>query len=257
VISYVNGTVTVVAAPATITLSNMTQTYTGGALSPAVTTSPSGLTYSLSGAPDTNAGSYAVTAAITNSNYTATPASGTFTISPAAATVTLSNMTQTYTGGPLSPTVTASPSGLAFTLSGAPDTNAGSYAVTATITNSNYIGSASGTFVITRSAASLSPSSVNFGTVKAGTRVSRTVTLTNTGNASMSITSIKTSSGSDSDEFKATSNCGTSLAVGANCAITVSYAADKDDSNGVTGNLLVTDNAPGSPQLVALMGKTR
>ena len=57
-------------ATATVTLSKLTQTYTGSALSPTVTTVPAGLSYSLTGAPDTKAGSYPVTATINNSNYT-------------------------------------------------------------------------------------------------------------------------------------------------------------------------------------------
>jgi hypothetical protein len=71
-----------------------------------------------------------------------------FTINKAAAAVTLSNLMQTYAGVALAPTVTTVPSGLAISLVGAPDTITGSYAVTATVNNPNYTGSASGTFVI-------------------------------------------------------------------------------------------------------------
>ena len=102
---------------------------------------------SFTGAPDTNAGSYAVTATITSANYTGS-ASGTFVINKATATVTLGNLTVTYNGSPQSPTVTTAPAGLSTSFTGAPDTNASSYPVTATITNPNYTGSASGTFVI-------------------------------------------------------------------------------------------------------------
>jgi sugar lactone lactonase YvrE len=133
--------------PATVTLSSMEETYTGSPLSPTVATSPSGLSYTLSGAPQTNAGSYTVTATISDPNYTGS-ATGTFIIDPAAAAVTLGNMTQTYTSSPLSPTVTTSPSGLSYTLSGAPQTNVGSYTVTATVTDPNYAGSATGTFTL-------------------------------------------------------------------------------------------------------------
>jgi surface antigen len=141
------GTFTIQAASATVTLSNLTQTYTGSALTPTATTSPSGLGITWSGAPDTNAGNYSVTATVNNPNYTGS-ASGTFTIQPALATVTLSNMSQAYTGSALTPTATTSPSGLGITWAGAPDTNVGSYSVTATVNNPNYTGSASGTFTI-------------------------------------------------------------------------------------------------------------
>src|SRR5260370_1450202 len=99
----------------------MSPTYTGSPLSPTVATTPVGLATSLTGAPDTLAGSYSVTATITDPNYTGS-ASGTFTINKAAATVTISNMSPTYTGSPLSPTVATTPVGLATSLTGAPDT---------------------------------------------------------------------------------------------------------------------------------------
>ncbi|HVI08004.1 MAG TPA: MBG domain-containing protein [Candidatus Binatia bacterium] len=250
-----SGTFVISQAPATISLSNLTQTYSGTALSPTVTTSPTGLAYTLSGAPDTNAGSYAVTATITNTNYTANPASGTFVISPAAATITLSNLNQSYTGKPLSPSVTTLPSGLPYSLAGAPDTNIGSYPVTATITSSNYTGATSGTFVISGAVATVSPTSLNFGTVQQHHTVSKTVTLTNTGNVSMTINSIKISGGNDPDDYKQSNKCGSSLAAGANCVITVSFTPDSDNRSGSTANLVITDSAAGSPQSVSLTGK--
>src|SRR5208337_1080634 len=64
--------------------------------------------------------------------------------------ITLSNMTQTYTGSALSPTVTTNPPGLSYSLTGAPDTNAGSYPVTVTITEPGYSGTTRGTFVISK-----------------------------------------------------------------------------------------------------------
>jgi uncharacterized protein YjdB len=134
-------------AAVAVTLGNMAQTYTGSALTPTVTTVPAGVTITLTGAPDTNAGTYPVTATVSNPNYTGS-ASGSFVINPAAVAVTLGSMTQTYTGSALMPTVTTVPSGVTTTLTGAPDTNAGTYAVTATVNNPNYTGSASGSFVI-------------------------------------------------------------------------------------------------------------
>jgi hypothetical protein len=141
-------------AAATVTLSNLTQTYTGSALTPTATTTPAGLATTLTGAPDTNAGSYAVTATVTDPNYTGS-ANGSFVINQSPATVTLGSMSQTYSGTALSPTVATSPTGLATTLTGAPDTNAGTYSVTATVTNPNYAGSASGSFVVNKAALSV------------------------------------------------------------------------------------------------------
>jgi MBG domain/Legume lectin domain/Abnormal spindle-like microcephaly-assoc'd, ASPM-SPD-2-Hydin len=250
-----SGTLVISPAAASVTLSNMSQSYTGGALSPAVTTNPSGLSYTLGGAPQTNVGNYTVVATITNSNYTGS-ASGTFIISPAAAIVTLGNLTQAYTGSPLSPTVTTTPAGLTYTLTGAPDTAAGSYPVMAKVTNPNYSGSATGTFVITRPAATVSPSSINFGTIKSGTSASQTVTLTNTGTATMTIHSGVLLNGSTHD-FSAVNHCGSTLGAGSYCTIIVTYHADKDDGNGTSATLVITDNAPGSPQSVPITGKSK
>ncbi|HET7831331.1 MAG TPA: choice-of-anchor D domain-containing protein [Gallionella sp.] len=56
-----------------------------------------------------------------------------------------------------------------------------------------------------------------------GTSVPQTFTLTNTGSVAVPITSIMTG-GTNYLDFVQTNNCGTSLAVGASCAITVSFA---------------------------------
>ena len=144
-------TQTVNKATATVTLSNLNQTYTGSPLMPTATTSPSGLTVTWTGAPQTNVGSYPVTAAVNDANYQGS-ATGTFTVNKAPATVTLSNLTQTYTGSALTPTATTSPSGLTVTWTGAPQTNAGSYPVTAAVNDANYQGSATGTFTVNKAA---------------------------------------------------------------------------------------------------------
>lgn len=96
----------------------------------------------------TSAGTYTTLCSLAAGNYTITYSPGTLTINQATATVTLSNLTQTYTGSPLTPTATTVPAGLAIVWTGAPDTNAGSYAVTVTVNDTNYQGSASGPFTI-------------------------------------------------------------------------------------------------------------
>src|SRR5262249_44074590 len=111
-------------------------------------------------APQTNAGTYAVTATVNDPNYQGST-SGSFTINKATAFVSLSNMTQTYTGAPLTPTATTTPAGLAIAWTNAPQTNAGNYAVTAAVTNPNYQGSASGTFIITSGAPNPKPPAVS------------------------------------------------------------------------------------------------
>ncbi len=141
---------------AAITLSNLAQIYTGSPLSVSATTTPTGLavsfTYNGSETPPTAPGSYTVVAIINDPNYQGS-ATATLVISKRTATVTLAKLTQTYTGSPLSATATTVPAGLTVTFSyngsGTAPTAGGSYAVVATVTDSDYAGSATGTMTIT------------------------------------------------------------------------------------------------------------
>ncbi|MBZ5719889.1 MAG: choice-of-anchor D domain-containing protein [Acidobacteriia bacterium] len=75
-----------------------------------------------------------------------------------------------------------------------------------------------------------------------------TVTLTNNGTATLTISSIAASG-----DFGQTNNCGTSVGAGLSCTITVIFTPT---TNGVrTGSISITDNAPGSPQMVPLNGR--
>lgn len=80
--------------------------------------------------------------------YTTAIASVVIVVVKAPATVTLGSLTQTFSGSPLSPTATTVPSGLTVTWTSAPQIDVGTYAVTATIIDPNYGGSATGTFTI-------------------------------------------------------------------------------------------------------------
>jgi uncharacterized repeat protein (TIGR03803 family) len=139
--------VTIAKAAATVTLTDVNQTYTGSALAPAATTVPSGLALVWTNVPQINVGSYVVSATISDVDYQGS-AGGTFVIGKADATVTLSDLVQTYTGSPLMPTVTTVPAGLPIVWTNAPQTNAGRYAVTATVDHPAYQGAANGTFEI-------------------------------------------------------------------------------------------------------------
>ncbi len=152
-----NTTFTVSQATASVTLSNLTQTYTGSPLSATAATTPAGLavglTYNGSATAPTAAGTYAVVATVNDPNYTGS-ASGTLIINKATASITLSNLSQTYTGSPLSATAATTPAGLAVSVtyngSATAPTAAGNYTVVATINNSNYSGSTSGTLTIAK-----------------------------------------------------------------------------------------------------------
>ncbi len=107
---------------------------------------------------------------------------------------------------------------------------------------------------VTQAAISISPSSVNFGTVTCGKTATQTVTVSNPGNATLNISniSIKCGSACDSDDFTFKTSCSQSLKPGASCGIAVTFNAD--DTGIRSATLKITDNAPGSPQSVPLTG---
>jgi sugar lactone lactonase YvrE len=158
-----SGTLVIAKATAMVTFGNLNQTYIGSPLSATASTNPAGLsvnfTYNGSATAPTAVGSYTVVATINDPNYAGT-ATGTLVISKLAiVTMTLGNLNQIYTGLPLSATATTNPPGLSvsFTYNGlttAP-TAAGSYAVVATINDSNYAGTATGALVIAKATAAV------------------------------------------------------------------------------------------------------
>jgi hypothetical protein len=105
------------------------------------------------------------------------------------------------------------------------------------------VGSSSGTTV------TLTPASLSFGTVAVDTiSTAKPVTLKNTGTATLDITSVVPSTG-----FAiSTTTCGSTLAVGKTCKVSVTF--DPTALGAQTGTLSFTDNATGSPQSVSLSG---
>jgi parallel beta-helix repeat protein len=73
-------------ATATVVLGNLNQTYTGGPLMPTATTTPTGLAVTWTGAPQTNAGLYSVTATVNDQNYSGSE-TGLLTIAKATPSV--------------------------------------------------------------------------------------------------------------------------------------------------------------------------
>jgi hypothetical protein len=95
----------------------------------------------------------------------------------------------------------------------------------------------------------LSPTSLSFGNqVINTTSVAKTVTLTNTGTAALNISSITISG----DFAILSKTCGSTLAVGAKCKVKVTFTPTVLGK--LTGALTFTDDAPNSPQKVALSG---
>jgi hypothetical protein len=160
--------VTVNKATATVTLGSLNQIYDGTQQPATAATNPVGLTvtftYNGSGTAPTNVGSYTVVGTINDTNYQGS-ASGTLVIAKAAATVTLGSLNQIYDGSPKPATATTNPAGLTVTFtyngSGTAPTNAGSYTVVGTINDTTYQGSASGTLVIAKAAATVTLGNLN------------------------------------------------------------------------------------------------
>jgi len=100
-------------------------------------------------------------------------------------------------------------------------------------------------------AVTLSPTSLSWGNIVLGTSGSaKSVTLTNSGTATLNIASIVSSG--DFALHTSTKPCGSTLAAGQNCKITVVFTPSQLGVR--TGNITITDNAPNSPQMVPLKG---
>jgi len=153
---------TVTPAPAGVTLGDLEQVYNGSPRPVSVTTSPPGLsftvTYNGSAPVPTAAGSYAVEVTVTDPNYQG-GASGTLNVAKAPATVTLASLAQTYDGTPRVPAIETVPTGLTVSLtydgSAVAPVNAGAYSVEASIDDPNYLGSTSGTLVVSKASATI------------------------------------------------------------------------------------------------------
>ena len=100
----------------------------------------------------------------------------------------------------------------------------------------------------------VSPSSINFGSVALGSITIKTVTVSNTGTTAFTISTpiISILKAGNADEYVIVSLCPSSLAGGKSCTIAVSFVAGAYYNTPQTATLNVMDNAPGSPQQVAL-----
>jgi hypothetical protein len=135
---------------------------------------------------------------------------------------------------------------------------AGSRTLTASyVGDNNFNGSTSTAVTQTVGAtgplAVLSPTSLNFGDVYLHMAAVRTVTLTNAGNAPMSVGKVQVAGGNDPNDFIPVRLCPSALGAGMSCKIVVTLTADSDNYS-PTGILTVEDNAPGSPQMIPVAG---
>ena len=99
--------------------------------------------------------------------------------------------------------------------------------------------------------ATLTPASLTFSATTGTTSAAQTATLSNTGNAPLSIGSIVIA-GTNASDFAQTNTCGTSLAAAANCTISITFTPASAAS--LTATLTITDNASPTTQSVTLTG---
>lgn len=105
---------------------------------------------------------------------------------------------------------------------------------------------------VTGALANVSPTNINFGTLYVGSIVTKTITITNTGNAAMTISDpLIAFVGGVPSEFITLNLCPKSLAAGKSCLMTVTFIAGPFYTP-QTATLNINDNAPGSPQTVSM-----
>jgi len=101
-------------------------------------------------------------------------------------------------------------------------------------------------------AVKLSAISLAFGDQSAGsTSASKSVTVTNSGSTSLTLSSIALT-GAQADDFALSKTCGGSLSAGASCTLSVTFKPVSTGSK--VASVSITDNASGSPQSIALTG---
>ena len=146
-----------------------------------------------------------------------------------------------YSGLPTPSTIGAG-SSLTFTVSFKPAAaGAASGGVSIETDASTYKVSLTGTGVASAPQVSSSTASLSFGSITVGSTSSHTLSLTNTGNADLKISSV-TASGSG---FAASGGSGVTLTPNQSTTVTVSF--DPKSAGAVTGGLAIASNATNSP----------
>jgi streptogramin lyase len=187
------------------------------------------------------------------------PQTITFTTNPPASAANRSSFSVAATGG-------ASGNAVTFTSSGACSNSGATYTMTSGSGTCSVIANQAGnstyaaaaqvmkTVNATYSVASLSPTSLSFGTVSSGKSSSpKAVTLSNTGATPLIINSIGFT-GANPGNFVQTNTCpgpSSLLAAGKNCTISVTF---NSSGKAASANLTVIDNTQAGTQTVSLSG---
>lgn len=175
--------------------------------------------------------------------------SGSATISISQASVSGAGFTIT---GLATPATLPAGQSTSFTAKFAPATAgsaSGSISIVSNAPNSPLAIGLTGTGVASQPQLTITPGSVNFGSTGVGTSSSATVSLSNQGNATLTVSQISASGAGFS-----VSGAGTPLniAAGSSASFTATFAPTT--SVAATGSISIVSNAPGSPASVALSG---
>jgi hypothetical protein len=227
----------------------------GMASAPVASLSPSPLTFA-----STTVGATAATQAITLSNTGNAALS--FVLNPSGVAISItgtnaSSFSQTNTCG----STVAAGASCKITVTFKP-TGAGALTAAVNISdnaaNSPQKVALSGTGVTPAPVVSLSSSSLTFASTTVGTTAAtQAITLSNTGTAALSFVSATgpqtiSITGTNASSFSQTNTCGSSVAAGASCKITVTFKPT--GASALTAAVNINDNAVNSPQKVALSG---
>jgi subtilase family serine protease len=205
---------------------------------------PAGPSFTLSASPSTLSVAQGSSG---TSTITVTPVDG----FSGSVTLAASGLPSGVTAG-FSPNPTSSTSTLTLTVGASAATGTSTITVTGTSGSLSSQTTVQLTVTANGPVVSLSPTSLKWSKIAVGTTASaKSVTLTNTGSTTLSISSIATT-GDFSYVIPKKGGCGSTVNAGASCTVHVKFTPTQTGVR--TGQLLFTDNAPGSPQSVALSG---
>jgi uncharacterized repeat protein (TIGR03803 family) len=205
----------------------------GGAISQSVTAPSSAASYTAT----FNTSYQLTTAANPSAEGIVTPPSGTY-----------------YASGTVVPLTATPNSGYSFTSWTGSVASAGSASTTITMSAPQSVTGNFSAVVVTAPVGSLTPPSLSFTSTTSVASVAQVAMLSNTGNASLTITGI-TITGTNPTDFAVTTGtnaCGSSLTAGSSCSIYVTFTPASAASFAAT--LSLADNASGSPQTTSLTG---
>ena len=243
----------------TATAAPLVENWIPGSTHTIATTSPqtgAGVQYVFSSWSDSGAISHSITVPSTAATYTASFSTQyqltTQASPPAGGTVTPASGGY-YAGGAVIPVTATANAGFQFTNW----TSTGGSFASSTSASTNFTmpsapATVTGNFTASAPQVSLNPTSINFGTLYLNNQTVRDVTLKNTGNATLTISSVSVTPGAGTNPgiFRLHNMCPSSLAAGHSCVIQAGIVANEVGALSATLNL--ADNASGSPQQVPL-----